>query len=229
MRTRWGYHLNNRYTDRTLALAGVFQAARLVQQLARHGRSDKGALAASINSVLELDAPTTEDVYGGVGGVALGLQLLRDKLSGRADPSDVEMTRYVVSVLQLERRLKRNTAMLETIRRGIESVLAQMRFFAGETADDEQVHPNLAAKLSQLYSMTLSTLTPRIVVSGERTYLANPAIADKVRALLLAGIRSAFLWRQLGGTRWQLVFRRNAIVREAIGILELLRTQETAA
>lgn len=220
--------MNDPYRDRTLALAGVFQAVRLVQQLARHGRSDTEALTASINSVLELDCNTTEDVYGGVSGVALGLQLLRDKLSGHRDPSDIEMSRYVVNVLQLERRLKRNTAMLEAVRRGIESVMAQMRFFKGETRDDDQVHPNLAAKLSELYSVTLSTLTPRIIVSGERGYLANPAIADKVRALLLAGIRSAFLWRQLGGSRWQLLLRRNAIVREAVRILEQVRKEDPA-
>lgn len=204
----------------------MFQAARLVQELARHGRSDSAALAASINSVLELDSETTEAVYGGVGGVTLGLQLLRDKLSGHVNPGDTEMTRYVVNVLQLERRLKRNTAMLEAIRREIESVITQMRFFTAETRDDEQVHPNLAAKLSELYSMTLSTLTPRVMVSGEHGYLVNPAIANKVRALLLAGIRSAFLWRQLGGSRWQLLFRRNTIAREAVRILDQLRRRD---
>ncbi|MFQ5935151.1 MAG: high frequency lysogenization protein HflD [Acidiferrobacterales bacterium] len=221
--------MNNSYRDRTLALAGVFQAARLVQQLAHEGRSDSAALAASINSVLELESATTDDIYGGACGVLLGLQLVRDKLSGRTDHSDVEMARYVVNVLRLERRLERNTAMLETIRRGIEAIVAQTVQQTDEAGDDEEVHLSLTAKLAELYRMTLSTLTPRIMISGERGYLANPAIADKVRAVLLAGIRSAFLWRQLGGSRWQLLFRKAAIVREAIGILEQLRTRDATA
>lgn len=222
--------VNSRFSDRILALAGVFQAARLVQQLARQGRSDTAALAASVNSVLEVDSATTEEVYGGAGGVVFGLELLRDKLSGRAaDPSDMEMARYVINVLQLERRLKRNKAMLEAIGRGIESATAQMQFFQVGSGNNQQIHPNLSAKLAELYTVTLSTLTPRIIVSGEQGYLANPAIADKVRAVLLAGTRSAFLWRQLGGRRWQLLLRRNAIVREAIRILDQLRKKDDDA
>ncbi|MDH3562042.1 MAG: lysogenization regulator HflD, partial [Gammaproteobacteria bacterium] len=45
------------YTDRTLALAGLFQAARLAQQLAREGRAEPGAFAASILSLMLIDAP----------------------------------------------------------------------------------------------------------------------------------------------------------------------------
>jgi len=52
-------------------------------------------------------------------------------------------------------------------------------------------------------------------VNGEQGYLATPLIAAKVRAGLLAGVRSAVLWRQLGGNRWQLLFGRRRIAREA--------------
>jgi high frequency lysogenization protein len=34
-----------------------------------------------------------------------------------------------------------------------------------------------------------------------------------VRALLLAGIRAAFLWRQLGGRRWKLVLQRRRLLQ----------------
>ncbi|MDH3670712.1 MAG: high frequency lysogenization protein HflD [Gammaproteobacteria bacterium] len=214
-------HLNRRLRDRTLALAGVFQATRLAQQLAREGRAGPAAIAVSIHSVLEIDSATTDDIYGGARGVVLGLQLLRDKLKGHADPNDMEMARYIINVVQLERRLSGNRAMLAVIRDGIESTIAQMKFFRIENKDTkEQIHPNLAAKLAELYTMTLSTLTPRIIVNGEQGYLENPSIVDKVRSLLLAATRSAFLWRQLGGRRWQLLLRRNAIIREATQILD---------
>jgi high frequency lysogenization protein len=36
----------------------------------------------------------------------------------------------------------------------------------------------------------------------------------EIRALLLAGIRSARLWRQLGGHRWQLVISRRKLLNE---------------
>ena len=62
--------------------------------------------------------------------------------------------------------------------------------------------------LADLYKQTLSQLSFRIRVTGNPTYLQNAATADKVRAILLSGIRAAILWRQVGGRRWQLLFSR---------------------
>ncbi|HJX16776.1 MAG TPA: high frequency lysogenization protein HflD [Acidiferrobacterales bacterium] len=201
-----------------LALAGIFQSARLVQQLAREGRTDHDALRASIQSILALDAPDVETVYGGARGVRLGLELLSTRLSGKTQPSDMEMARYVVALVQLEGNLRRRPAMLDAIRQGIDTARAQMKFFQND-APLEDVHPLLMDKLAELYSQTISTLTPRIMVSGEHGHLNNPAIAAKVRAALLAGIRSAVLWRQLGGRRWQLLFTRGKIARSAAELL----------
>jgi len=201
-----------------LALAGIFQSARLVQQLAREGRTDNDALRASIQSILALDAPDVETVYGGARGVRLGLELLSTRLSGKTQPSDMEMARYVVALVQLEGNLRRRPAMLDAIRQGIDTARAQMKFFQND-APLEDVHPLLMDKLAELYSQTISTLTPRIMVSGEHGHLSNPAIAAKVRAALLAGIRSAVLWRQLGGRRWQLLFTRGKIARSAAELL----------
>jgi len=139
---------------------------------------------------------------------------LNSKLTGKTKPSDMEMARYVVAMVQLEGSLRRNPKMLEDIRQGIDTARAQMKFFENDAPADG-VHPLLMEKLAQLYSQTISTLTPRIMVSGEHGHLANPAIAAKVRATLLAGIRSAVLWRQLGGRRWQLLFSRGKIARAA--------------
>ena len=104
----------------------------------------------------------------------------------------------------------------------IEATREAMKFF--EAADNgETLHPRLVEKLAELYTQTISTLTPRIMVNGEHGHLSNPAIAAKVRAALFAGIRSAFLWHQLGGSRWQLLFSRKKIAGEAATILESLR------
>jgi high frequency lysogenization protein len=205
-------------TDQVLALAGVFQSARLVQQLAREGRAEAEAFRASTRSILAIDADSVEAVYGGPPGLQLGLSLLRDKLTGRSSPADLEMARYVVAMLHLERVLHRKPAMLEAIGNGIKTVETQMKFFEGNT-DAEGVHPALIDKLAELYSQTLSTLRPRILVSGEHGHLMNPAIAARVRTALLAGIRSVVLWRQLGGHRWQLLFARGRIARTAADLL----------
>lgn len=200
--------------DQVLALAGVFQSARLVQQLAREGRGDPDAFRTSVHSILALEAANVDAVYGDLNGLRFGLTLLKDKLSGHSAPSDIEMARYVVAILHLEGVLRRNPQMLAAIGTGIENAVKQMKFFEAG-ADGADIHPVLVDKLAELYSQTLSTLKPRIMVSGEHGHLNNPAIAARVRTALFAGIRSAVLWRQLGGRRWQLLFTRGRIQREA--------------
>lgn len=204
--------------DRTLALAGLFQAARLTQQLAREGRAEPEALAASVNSLFMLNAATTAEVFGGASGVAAGLKFLRDKLTGATGPGDMEVARYVVAILHLERQLEKRPDVQDAIRRGIEAAESQAKSFAAE-AGDEPLSPRTVEKLAELYTQTISTLGPRILVDGEQGYLANSLIAAKVRGVLFAGIRAAFLWRQLGGRRWQLLFQRRAIANAAGEIL----------
>jgi high frequency lysogenization protein len=214
--------MSTAYTDRILALAGLFQAARLAQQLAREGRAETSTLVASVQSLLIIDAPTTESVYGGAQGVRPGLELLRDKLAGgNTDTNDVEIARYVIGMIHLEGQMRRRPEMQDAVRRGIEATREQMKFF--EAAENgETLHPRLVEKLAELYTQTISTLTPRIMVNGEHGHLSNPLIAARVRAALFAGIRSAFLWHQLGGSRWQLLFSRKKIAGEAARILEEL-------
>lgn len=206
------------FRDQVLALAGVFQSACLVQQLAREGHADAAAFRASVHSILALDAASVDAVYDAPAGLRLGLGLLRDKLGGRSAPSDIEMARYVVAIVHLEGVLRRHPAMPAAIRSGIDNAMTQMKFFA-PGGDGEDLHPALIDKLAEIYSQTLSTLRPRIMVNGEHGHLMNPAIAARVRTALLAGIRSAVLWRQLGGRRWQLLFARGRIQRQAAALL----------
>ena len=209
-----------------MALAGVFQAACLVQQLAHHGRADEAAFAASLNSVFALDAASAEAVYGEARGVMLGLQCLRNNLNRPKTSGGVEIARYVASVLQLERTLERDTVMLAAIRHGLKSMIATLPVKDSGTTSTG-TDPKVTPKLAELYQATLSTIKPRIMVSGEHGHLNDPATAEMVRAVLLAGIRSAYLWRQLGGSRWQLLISRQTIVHEAQQILEQLAARPT--
>jgi high frequency lysogenization protein len=156
----------------------------------------------------------------------LGLDLLRNKLGGVTDTGDVEIAKYVISMIHLESQLRRHPEMQDAIRRGLEAIQSQMKFFEAKE-NGEAVHPRLVEKLAELYSQTISTLTPRIMVDGEHGHLSNPLIAAKVRAALFAGIRSAFLWHQLGGNRWQLLLSRKKIAGEAAKILDGLRVAST--
>ena len=105
--------------------------------------------------------------------------------------------------------------MLEEISNRLNKIESQFEFFTLN-------HENTIAKLSHLYQDTISTIGPKIIVSGEQLHLSNEANANKVRALLLAGIRSAVLWNQCGGSRWQFLFGRKAYANECKTILARL-------
>lgn len=200
-------------TDRTLALAALFQAAQLVQDVARRGQAADSDIEACVRSLFQLDAPTTEAIFGGPRQLATGLRALSSRLGARGTKEDLEVTRYVIALLHLERKLIRHPTMLETLRIGIERINNQVSFFS-------PTHSNVIAALGELYQATISTLQPRVMVGGEPTYLADSARANLIRALLLAGIRAAVLWRQLGGSRWQLFLGRRKILDAAQQLLQ---------
>lgn len=200
--------MSARLSEATLALAGVFQAAYLVREVAHRGVTEAYPMEVCMKSIFALDPPDTESVYGGRDGLEVGLRLVRQQLGEQGGRRDLEITKYVISVLHLERKLARRPAVMNTLREGIERVRMQVEHFS-------YVHENVVAALADLYINSVSTLTPRIIVSGEHGHLTNPVNANKVRALLLAAIRSAVLWRQNGGNRLQLLFRRKQVTQEA--------------
>jgi len=55
------------FTDRTLALAGIYQACRLVQQVARHGGAEPEALERMLNTLFITDPPAQPSGGAGAG------------------------------------------------------------------------------------------------------------------------------------------------------------------
>ncbi|MGD8558354.1 MAG: high frequency lysogenization protein HflD [Gammaproteobacteria bacterium] len=205
--------------DRVIAICGIFQATRMVQQVARTGMCDQASFEASINSIFTLDSQSPEDVYDNITNISFGARTLLTQL-GPNKPTessdrtkDIEITKYAIGVMVLERKLMKRKDLLDAITAGIDKAESQREHF-GTT------HENVIASLADLYTQTISTLQPRIIVNGEHNHVSNPSNANKIRALLLAAIRSAVLWRQCGGTRWQLLFNRKAILAQAQKLLD---------
>jgi high frequency lysogenization protein len=196
--------------ERVLALAGLFQACALAQQLANDGRCDEGAMEASVASVFRIDAPSVVAVYGDAANVRLGLRTLIAQLdeTGR----DMAVTRMTVTVMRLERSLAARPDLLEKLQQGIIAAQRQVEHFG---QDSSQVN----SRLAELYASTLSILNPRVMVSGNPQQLQLPSVVEKVRTNLLAAVRSAVLWRQLGGRQWQLLLYRRQCSMLARGLL----------
>lgn len=195
--------------NQTLAFAGICQAVSLVQQVARQGSiDDKEVLRATLNSILVTDAEHSQDIYGGHGQLRLGYQTLIEQLNTDSGQKNAELTRYLVGLVALERKLAKRRDLLAMLGERINQVKRQLHHFE---LLDEQVLANLAS----IYSDIVSPIGPRIQVAGNPSYLQQPLVQHQIRALLLAGIRSAVLWRQLGGRRRHILFSRKRLVAQA--------------
>ncbi|MDX1653817.1 MAG: high frequency lysogenization protein HflD [Candidatus Competibacteraceae bacterium] len=195
--------------NRIIALAGLFQATAQVGSIAHTGQVEVRDFETCILSLFKIDAQSAEDVYGGLEPLRSGLKLVVEQLR---HPQSLEATRYAISLLVLERKLNSNPRLLGQIRQGILDSQERLQHFPA-------THDNIIAQLADLYTQTVSTLRPRIMVNGEHTHLSRPENAARIRALLLAGIRAAVLWRQSGGGRLTLLLRRRALLLEAQRLL----------
>lgn len=201
----------DRSEERTLALAGLFQALALVRTLATQGQADAASYVSSIGSVLRIDAPSVAAVFDGVGGVRLGLQTLQRELEGQQ--VDAATRRMALTVLRIERRLIGDPPRVEHLQQGLRDAQRQAEHFGSVD------HPTVIARLAGLYADTLSSLRPRVLVTGNAQMLNQQAIVERIRAALLAAVRAAVLWRQLGGTQWRLLLQRRQTLMVARGLL----------
>ncbi len=198
----------NPMQEQLVALGAVFESAALVDKVARTGQVSEPAVSCMLGSLLVRDPKDTLEVYGGDdlnlrdGYRALVSSLERDPTSLQREP-----LRYALALLALERQLAKRSDLLQIMGSRLDQIQSQVEHF-GPT------HENVVAACGSLYEDTISTFRQRIQVHGDMRHLQQPSNASKIRALLLAGIRSARLWRQLGGHRWQLVFSRKKLLKE---------------
>ena len=209
--------------DRVLALAGVFQSAKLAQRLAYTNTVISQPYGASIYSILVTDAEQTYEVFGmesptDMAPLRLGLEMVRDKLKGGTDREEFEIARYVVNLIQLASQLQSDDQMMQQLSDGIDAIAAAFppnpNWLHGEEPSD-----TLIQRIADVYTSTISNMMPRIIINGEESVLKNEMTAAKIRVVLMAGIRAAHLWWQLGGRRWQLLFRRKQVAETARRLL----------
>lgn len=198
-----------------LALAGVCQAAALVKQVARDGRVDENAYEASLSSILVTEPDSAQQVFGSLNNVKIGYQTLLAQLSDKSTTKDTELTRYIAGILGLERKLAKKPDAMAELGKRITHVQRQLAHVSFE-------NQQIVGSLASIYSDVVSPLAPRIQVAGNPDHLRQPVNQQRVRALLLAGVRAAVMWRQMGGRRRQILFNRKRIVDSASQALKLI-------
>lgn len=197
---------DNPYHERVIALSALFQACKVVEVLAKTGSAKEDLIEPLYQGVFALNPDTTEDVYGGVRALRPGMQLLWEILTGDRSLQHRDCIRYVLGVMHLQKKLAREEDMMAIIRNRLEHSERHSAHF-----DEELEIARLSRVLAGIYQDTASKLSYRIKVTGAMSHLQNTDVADRIRALLLSAIRSAMLWRQLGGNRWQMLFSKGKI------------------
>ncbi|MBK8972990.1 MAG: high frequency lysogenization protein HflD [Hahellaceae bacterium] len=200
------------FEDQVMALAGVFQSVLIVDQIAKQGTVPETAYECSLQSLLRNDVQNVAEVYGGRHGLQLGLKLVCSILDKKQDRRQMDPVRYALTLLYLEGKLRRRHDLNEVIRQRLGQIEKQAAHF-------DLLHPTVIKAFAGLYTDTLSTLPQRIQVTGEPRHLQVQENADRIRAVLLAGIRSAVLWHQTGGRRWKLIFYRKQTLEAARHLL----------
>lgn len=198
---------------RNIALAVVTQCAVLVHQLAINGHASSAKMRACLCPVYQLDVDSVAALYPRPGDFSEGMQVLQNSFDSKGLREHAEVIRYLLGVLVLQQHLSRAPAMLGEIAQRIKGFGQQSLH---DQADSAALVQSDCGQLARLYQDTISKLSYRIHVAGNPEHLRNQQVADQIRALLLAGIRSAVLWHQLGGRRWHLFFYKKRI-RDTLG------------
>jgi len=200
--------------EQTITLAAICQVAYWVQKLSRTGQIDDDELTVLLNSVMNTSPSSTLDVYGNeLSNLKVGLTTLVQHLGNQSKQKDPELTRYVVSLLGLERRLSKKNKQMSLLGERIEQCERQLSHY-------EINSETLVSSIASIYSDIISPLGTPIQVAGEPSILKQSINQHKIRALLLAGVRSAVLWRQVGGKRRNILFSRSKIVECAESLLK---------
>lgn len=196
--------------DKTLALAAIFQAAGLANELARKGSTDSAVEAFLTQSVLIMDTDDLGTIYPNPEGLKPGLRWLEGCLmeQGRGLQNAGEIIRIALGVVQVEGQFSQHEGVQNTLRTRLENINRQ------RVMNPDMSNTELNNLLGSAYVDSLGQLRFRVQIRGDAKQLQSPGMAERIRAILLAGVRAAWLWRRLGGRRWHLIFTRGQILRE---------------
>lgn len=189
-----------------LALAAVFEAAQLADDVAQRGDCDPKAFEGLIAGVMALDADDFDSIYTQPALLRDGVSLLNRSLNKEGRGANLRPLNYGLALLHLAGKLRKNEDTVSILRNRLLALSGQQAHF-DKFSDDAFCH-----RIAGIYVDTLGTFRFRIQVKGDPAHLQDDDKAARIRALFLAGVRAAFLWHQLGGRRWHLLFHRKRLL-----------------
>ena len=184
------------------AMSALFLAIDRLRATAERGETDDAAELTLIPSLLRHDAADIADYYGEPHyPLTRGRDAFLRVFNGK---NDRQSLRYSAQILHVERRLAKNRALMDILKTRLHDARRQAEHYPPN-------HPNLLAGLAAAYQDTASRAAGKIMVGGRPEYLKQPETINRIRTLLLCGVRATGLWRAYGGNRWNLLFARGKL------------------
>ncbi|WOH38337.1 high frequency lysogenization protein HflD [Thalassotalea fonticola] len=200
--------------DQTLTFAGICQVAMMVQGIARKNHCDDELFNVMMRSIVNTNPANCLNVYDDkLANISDGLMMIVAQLGDKNPKKDPEITRYIVSLLNLERRLQNKPKVMAELGSRIDQCIRQLDHF-------ELNSEHMRNSLASIYTDVISPLGAKIQIAGDPNILKQVGNQHRIRALLLAGIRATVLWRQMGGKRRTILFRRGTFVSTAQQLLK---------
>ncbi|MGO1328069.1 MAG: DUF489 family protein, partial [Idiomarina loihiensis] len=115
----------NEWQQRVIALAGMSLSAMAVQKLARSGELYPESISNTlVHSLLQQNPDNIEDIYGGLDNIKPGIQAFI-RQAGSNKNKDIEVTRYLIGLIHLSRRLLKQPDILNLLGERITQVKRQ--------------------------------------------------------------------------------------------------------
>ncbi len=190
-----------REQQRAFAIAVLTQAVSLVESIAQEGKCDLPQFTTCMDFLFARDSTYKPSFYT---GAIKAKRILQGQEVRYAKPILLHST----TLLALEKKISRQKQCLQTIAEGMQRIEKQMQYF------NDPYHSNIIAAVANLYGETISHYKPRVIIRGKPEYLKQTQHTERIRCLLFAGIRAAWVWRSNGGNTFRLLFGRQALICE---------------
>ena len=189
----------------TVALAALLQCCSQISRVAGTGYMDEHAAACVVRGLVVTNPRTVEDIYA-PGRLMNGFKQLVecfDRSSGAKTRETIAITQMALKIISLEIEIARNTTIFSRMGSEIDREAA-MIFSKNpdylEAGPEVILNPEYLSEFSSLYQSIISPNFSKLMIYGEEQHLRQTLNQDRIRALLLSGVRAVVLWRQLGGS-----------------------------
>ena len=187
-----------------LSLCAILQSVFLINKIATTSYDATQDSKLLIKSIYIKDETNVLKIYESKSELFDGYILLKNMLLGKNDIALITMQKYVLNILLIQKNISKNSSLKDLIRKKIDNY-----------QENSMIATNLNNQVlysEEIYKEYIGIIKPKVIISGKKEYLDKNS--SLIRALLLSGIRAAFLWDYYGGNKWQLMFKRKKILNK---------------